>query len=65
MEALVKKVPVPPYVAYKTLKNFVERYKQGLPSRIDRGLMGSMSGAAQSQVKIGRASCRERVSVKV
>jgi hypothetical protein len=32
------------------LKNFVERYKQGLPSRIDRGLMGSMSGAAQSQV---------------
>ena len=50
MEALVKKVPVPPYVAYRTLKNFVERYKQGLPSRIDRGLMGSMSGAAQSQV---------------
>jgi hypothetical protein len=50
MEALVKKVPVPPYVAYKTLKNFVERYKQGLPSRIDRGLMGSMSGSAQSQV---------------
>lgn len=50
MEALVKKAPVPPYVAYRTLKNFVERYKQGLPSRIDRGLMGSMSGAAQSQV---------------
>ncbi len=50
MEALVKKVPVPPYVAYRTLRNFVERYRQGLPSRIDRGLMASMSGAAQSQV---------------
>jgi Family of unknown function (DUF5343) len=42
--------PVPPYVAYKTLSNFLDRFKQGLPGRIDRGLMGSMSGAAQSQV---------------
>lgn len=42
--------PVPPYVAYKTLSNFLERFKQALPGRIDRGLMGSMSGAAQSQV---------------
>ena len=45
-----KKKPAPPYVAYKTLKNFLERFKQSLPGRIDRGLMGSMSGAAQSQV---------------
>jgi hypothetical protein len=50
METIEKKAPVPPYVAYKTLKNFLERFKQGLPARIDRGLMGSMSGAAQSQV---------------
>jgi hypothetical protein len=50
MEAVEKKKAAPPYVAYKTLKNFLERFKQGLPSRIDRGLMGSMSGAAQSQV---------------
>lgn len=49
MEAKEKK-PVPPYVAYKTLSNFVERFKQGLPGRVDRGLMSSMSGAAQSQV---------------
>jgi hypothetical protein len=49
MDANDKK-PVPPYVAYKTLNNFLERFKQGLPGRIDRGLMGSMSGAAQSQV---------------
>jgi len=50
MEAAEKKMPVPPYVAYRTLTNFLERFKQGLPGRIDRGLMGSMSGAAQSQV---------------
>ncbi|MDR3772766.1 MAG: DUF5343 domain-containing protein [Terracidiphilus sp.] len=50
MEAADKKKPAPPYVAYKTLRNFLDRFKQGLPGRIDRGLMGSMSGAAQSQV---------------
>jgi hypothetical protein len=49
MDATDKK-PVPPYVAYKTLVNFLDRFKQGIPGRIDRGLMGSMSGAAQSQV---------------
>lgn len=49
MEATEKKA-IPPYVAYATLSNFIDRFKQGLPSRIDRGLMGSMSGAAQSQV---------------
>jgi len=50
MDTAEKKLPVPPYVAYKTLKNFLDRFNQGLPGRIDRGLMGSMSGAAQSQV---------------
>lgn len=45
-----KKPAAPPYVAYKTLANFLDRFKQGVPGRIDRGLMGSMSGAAQSQV---------------
>lgn len=50
MEETGKRGPTPPYVAYKTLSNFLDRFKQGLPGRIDRGLMGSMSGAAQSQV---------------
>lgn len=50
METSEKKAAAPPYVAYKTLANFLDRFKQGLPGRIDRGLMGSMSGAAQSQV---------------
>jgi hypothetical protein len=50
MESTDKRKPAPPYVAYKTLSNFLDRFKQGLPGRIDRGLMASMSGAAQSQV---------------
>lgn len=50
MEIVEKKKAAPPYVAYKTLKNFLEKFKQAIPARIDRGLMGSMSGAAQSQV---------------
>lgn len=50
METAEKKLPVPPYVAFKTLKNFLDKFVQGVPGRIDRGLMGSMSGAAQSQV---------------
>jgi hypothetical protein len=47
-----KKSPTPPYVPYKTLRNFIDKYKQGVPSRIDRDLMGSMSGASQSQVVV-------------
>ena len=50
MDKPEKKAAAPPYVAYKTLANFLDRFKQGLPGRIDRGLMASMSGAAQSQV---------------
>lgn len=45
-----KKAPSPPYVAYKTFKNFLEKFKQGVPGRIDRDLMGTMSGAVQSQI---------------
>jgi hypothetical protein len=50
MDNTEKKRAAPPYVAYKTLKNFLEKFTQGVPGRIDRGLMSSMSGAAQSQV---------------
>ena len=45
-----KKAASPPYVPYKTFKNFLEKFKQGVPGRIDRDLMGTMSGASQSQV---------------
>jgi hypothetical protein len=45
------KKPTPPYVAFKTFRNFLEKFRQGpLPSRINRDVMGTMSGAAQSQI---------------
>lgn len=44
------KAPVPPYIAYKTFRNFLDRFRQGTPSRIDVSVMGGMSGAARSQV---------------
>ncbi len=42
------KKPTPPYLPYKTLTNFLERLKVGIPARIDRSVMGSFSGAAQA-----------------
>jgi hypothetical protein len=41
---------VPPYVPYRTMKTFVESLKIAMPSRIDRSVMPSMSGAVQSQL---------------
>lgn len=38
----------PPYLPYKTLINFLERLKVGIPARIDRSVMGSFSGAIQA-----------------
>lgn len=44
------KKPVPPYIAYRTLSNFLEGFKRELPQRIDKTLMKSMAGGLQSQV---------------
>jgi hypothetical protein len=44
------KEQVPPYVAYKTLKNFLRSLSQGLPSRIDKSVMTSLSGGTQTQL---------------
>lgn len=41
---------VPPYVPYRSFRNFVDSLKQGIPARIDRSVMSSMSGALQSQL---------------
>jgi hypothetical protein len=40
----------PPYVAYKTLINLLDRFKQGVPGRIDRSVMTSFSFAVQGQL---------------
>jgi len=39
--------PLPPYLSYKTLRNFLDSMKVTLPSRIDRSVMPSLSGANQ------------------
>lgn len=39
---------VPPYLPYKSFKNFLEGLRVAMPARIDRSIMGSMSGGGQS-----------------
>jgi hypothetical protein len=41
---------VPPYLSYKTFYGFIERLKRGVPNRIDRSVMPSLSGSTQSQL---------------
>ena len=41
---------VPPYVPYKTFINFVDGLRVAMPSRIDKSIMGSLSGGMQSQL---------------
>lgn len=51
MEEIKKeKASIPPYVSYKTVQNFLERLKVGIPSRIDTSLMNTFSGTVQSQL---------------
>ncbi|HEY4360107.1 MAG TPA: DUF5343 domain-containing protein [Bryobacteraceae bacterium] len=49
-ETNTKKLATPPYVAYRTLRNFLEGFQQGTPGRIERSAMGGKSGAVQSQL---------------
>ncbi len=44
------KKTLPPYVTYKTFKNFIQGLKVGIPSRIDKSLMSTMAGVIQSQM---------------
>jgi hypothetical protein len=41
---------IPPYVPYKTFRTFIDGLRVAMPSRIDRSLMGTMSGATQGQL---------------
>ena len=42
---------LPPYVSYRTFRNFLERMGDGIPSRIDRSIMGSaMAGGTVTQL---------------
>jgi hypothetical protein len=48
--AMEQKRNVPPYVAHKTLINFLEGLRRATPSRIDKSIMQSLSGAVQGQL---------------
>ena len=48
-----KGLSVPPYLSYKTFDGFISRLRRDqdrLPNKIDRSLMPSLSGSAQSQL---------------
>lgn len=45
----LKKI-LPPYLPYKTLRNFIDNMKVGIPNRIDRSLMGTMAGSLRPLV---------------
>lgn len=40
----------PPYLPYATLKNFLDNLRVGIPGQIDRSVMRSLSGSAQSML---------------
>lgn len=50
MDSKKERGPVPPYVAYRTFKAFLLSLKQGVPHRIDKSIMTSLSGGVQSQL---------------
>src|SRR5438093_7996494 len=41
---------IPPYVPWKTFRNFLEWLRAKMPNRVDRSVLGSMSGATQAQL---------------
>jgi hypothetical protein len=41
---------IPPYLSHKTFNNFIEGLSKGIPARIDRSVMGSLSGTAQAHL---------------
>lgn len=47
MDEKIEPKNVPPYLPYKTFKSFIDGLRIAMPARIDRSIMGSMSGGAQ------------------
>jgi len=52
-----------PTIAYGTFANFVNRMRHGLPSRVDRSVMQSLSGGTQGQL-IGALRYLDLIDVK-
>ncbi len=40
----------PPYIPYRTFRNWLDGLKAGVPARIDRSVLGNMAGVVQSQL---------------
>jgi hypothetical protein len=40
----------PPYGPYRTFRNYIDGLRINMPQRIDRSVLGTLSGAAQSQL---------------
>lgn len=48
---LPERTAIPPYVAYRTLQNFVNELRESsVPGQIDRSVMGGLAGGTQSQL---------------
>lgn len=47
-EQIVKQTP--PYLPYKTFRNFIDGLRVGIPGRIDRSVIPSLSGVTQSML---------------
>lgn len=57
MEAQTTKITAPPYFAFKTLTNMIEKMEEhGPPNRVDRTFLSGMSGAGQTQFIAGLKS---------
>lgn len=41
---------VPPYLSFKTFSSFIQGLKVGIPTRIDRSVLNTMSGAVQGHL---------------
>ena len=41
---------VPPYLSFKTFSSFIQGLRVGIPTRIDRSVLNTMSGAVQGQL---------------
>jgi hypothetical protein len=44
------KQTIPPYLSHKTFNNFIEGLRTGVPDRIDRSVMPTLSGTAQAHL---------------
>ena len=50
MDSQRERGAVPPYVSYRTFKSFLQELAKGVPHRIDKSILPTLSGGVQSQL---------------